>query len=94
ADAHFKDNLAHLERYQEKTLAFGHQVLSATDKAAAQLVDSTDFDNLELPEVQKLLEAANNKIATQLKKDTEALLDSVLYTTSMHMRNGFFLSDN
>lgn len=94
ADAHFKDNLAHLERYQEKTLAFGHQVLSATDKAAAQLVDENDFDNLELPEVQKLLQAANNKIATQLKKDTEALLDSVLYTTSMHMRNGFFLSDN
>jgi dipeptidase len=41
-----------------------------------------------------VLEAANEQLAEKLKKDTDDLLNKVLYTTSMRMKNGFFLSDN
>ena len=32
-------------------------------------------------------------MADQLKEETEKLLDSVLYTRSMEMKNGFHMSD-
>ena len=32
-------------------------------------------------------------MAAQLKEETDKLLDSVLYTTSMNMKNGFHMSD-
>lgn len=45
-------------------------------------------------EVRDILQAANQTMADQLKKETEDLLDKVLYAASMGMRNGFHLSDN
>ena len=38
--------------------------------------------------------AANQAMADHLKLETDRLLDSVLYTTSMKMSNGFNRSDN
>ena len=40
-----------------------------------------------------MLAAANETMAAQLKEETDKLLDSVLYTTSMNMKNGFHMSD-
>ena len=37
--------------------------------------------------------ATNETMAAQLKAETDKLLDSVLYTTSMNMKNGFHMSD-
>ena len=48
---------------------------------------------LRNPEVREILAAANQTMADQLKEETEKLLDSVLYTTSMNMKNGFHMSD-
>lgn len=45
-------------------------------------------------QLRTLLAASNNELADKLKKETEGLLDSVLYTTSMRMRNGFNRSDH
>mgnify|MGYP002551632014 CR=1 FL=1 len=48
---------------------------------------------LRNPEVREILAAANQTMADQLKEETEKLLDSVLYTRSMEMKNGFHMSD-
>ena len=44
-------------------------------------------------EVREILAAANQTMADQLKAETERLLDSVLFTRSMAMKNGFHMSD-
>ena len=43
--------------------------------------------------LSEVLAAANETMAAQLKAETDKLLDSVLYTTSMNMKNGFHMSD-
>ena len=44
-------------------------------------------------EAREILAAANRTMAEQLKEETDKLLDSVLYTASMNMKNGFHMSD-
>ena len=44
--------------------------------------------------MRDVLEAANETMAQQLKENTDELLNSVLYTVSMKMRNGYNRSDN
>lgn len=85
ADARFRDNAAHIERYQEKVGARGHQMLRETDRAVA------DASGEELVHV---LELANEQMADFLREQTDALLGRVLHTTSLSMRNGFAMSDN
>ena len=92
ADAHYNDNLSAIENYQQTTLAFGHENIRMTDaELAAKGRDSAGMDDVE---IHRALEAANQKECDFLKKQTDALLHSVLYTAAMHMKNGFFLSDN
>ncbi|MCO6559417.1 MAG: C69 family dipeptidase [Bifidobacterium sp.] len=45
-------------------------------------------------EVREILRTANQSMADQIKKETDALLDTVLYAVSMKMANGFNRSDN
>ena len=45
-------------------------------------------------EVRDVLAAANQTMADQIKDETDKLLDTVLYITSMKMKNGFNRSDN
>ena len=51
------------------------------------------IDTVRNGEVRAILAAANQTRADQLKAETDALLDSVLYTRSMAMKNGFHMSD-
>ncbi|KFI47496.1 C69 family dipeptidase [Bifidobacterium biavatii] len=136
-DAAFGDTSNAVDRYQQKTGAFGHRLISDTDaainaidgvwpesaedvaedeaeNAAAEAVDELDFDDFdgtdderdvqpmdpdEIVEatrnaaVRETLAAANQRMADVLKDETDQLLDSVLYTVSMKMKNGFHLSD-
>lgn len=85
ADARFRDNAAHIERYQEKVGARGHQMLRETDRAVA----GTSGE-----ELVRALEQANDRMARFLREQTDALLGKVLHTTSLSMRNGFAMSDN
>ena len=85
ADARFHDNANAIERYQEKMGAFGHRVLRETDAAVRELPAA---------EVPAALAAANDRVAAELREQTDELLGKVLYTTSMGMRNGFSMSDN
>ncbi|MBW3093485.1 C69 family dipeptidase [Bifidobacterium sp. 82T10] len=135
-DAAFGDTSNAVDRYQQKTGAFGHRLVADTDaainaidgvwpesaediaedeaeNAAAEAVDELDFDDFdgdderdvqpmepdEIVEatrnaaVRETLAAANQRMADVLKDETDQLLDSVLYTVSMKMKNGFHLSD-
>lgn len=85
ADARFRDNAAHIERYQEKVGARGHQMLRETDRAVADASGE---------ELVRALEQANDWMARFLREQTDALLGKVLHTTSLSMRNGFAMSDN
>ena len=85
ADARFRDNAAHIERYQEKVGARGHQMLRETDRAVADASGG---------ELVRALEQANDRMARFLREQTDALLGKVLHTTSLSMRNGFAMSDN
>lgn len=85
ADARFRDNAAHIERYQEKVGARGHQMLRETDRAVAGASGE---------ELVRALERANEEMADYLREQTDALLGRVLHTTSLSMRNGFAMSDN
>lgn len=85
ADARFRDNAAHIERYQEKVGARGHQMLRETDRAVADASGE---------ELVRALKQANDRMARFLREQTDALLGKVLHTTSLSMRNGFAMSDN
>ena len=86
ADAHHAASQPHIERYVEKTMAYGHAALHAADKRAAA---APSYE-----EARRVLEEANAQTATYLKRETEDLLGKVLYEASMGMKNGFHLSDN
>ncbi len=51
------------------------------------------IDAVRNSEVRTRLTTANQQLADQLKTETDSLLDSVLYTSSMAMKNGFHMSD-
>ena len=86
ADPHFGDSINTIDNYRERTMAYGHRVLRETDAEVAALPEGDD--------VTLVLEAANERIATELREQTDKLLSKVLYTSSMLMRNGFSLSDH
>lgn len=95
ADSHFMDNQQTIEAYQIKTGAYGHANVRETDAAIEANADlAGKLDSTAEKSVHRVLEAANQQLADKLKKDTDDLLDKILYSVSMKMRNGFFLSDN
>ena len=71
---------------EDRAALCGHRVLRETDAEVAALPDGDD--------VTLVLEAANERIASELRDETDTLLSKVLYTSSMLMRNGFSLSDH
>lgn len=85
ADANFNDNINSIDNFQERTMAFGHQIVRETD---AKLEAGFDGDTT------KVLEAANERICAELQSENDKLLDKVLYMSSLHMRNHFALSDH
>ncbi|MDM8299996.1 C69 family dipeptidase [Collinsella tanakaei] len=85
ADARFHDNAAHIDRYQLKMGSLAHRMLRETDASVA---------DLPVSEVPAALTAANEHMADDLRRETDALLGRVLYTTSLAMKNAFSMSDN
>ncbi|OUO61417.1 dipeptidase [Collinsella sp. An271] len=85
ADARFHDNSAHIERYQEKIGGMAHRLLRETDAAV---------EKLSRDEVSAALAEANDRMAADLKRETDDLLGRVLFTTSLAMKNAFAMSDN
>jgi len=84
ADAHYSDCIIHIERYENAVTAKGHQFISEFD---AKYLKEKPSD------VSKYLEDCNQQIADYAKEQTYDLLDKVLYSASMGMKNAFARSD-
>lgn len=90
ADAHFNDIIPEIERYQEKTLAAGHALVTQTDNRLSQAA------LVEVPEdgaLREQLADANDDIAEFVRVETDALLGKVLFDASNLMMNRFSRSD-
>ena len=85
SDAHYGKCLAHIERYQEAVLSQGHALISLYD---------TQAETSAAPAEQKnICGKANNEIAAMLKKETQSVLNTVLFEASCLMKNAYSRSD-
>lgn len=84
ADPHFAECASHIERYQNTMHREGHRFLNETDKL---------YENEEPHNVHKYLKGRNKAMAEFAQKETESVLEKVLYEASNKMRNGFSRSD-
>ena len=86
ADAHYGACVTAIESYQQSVAASGHAVVEATDERVAA-------GGIAREDACVLLEEANEQIATDLREKTDKLLDQVLFTASLGMKNAFARSD-
>lgn len=89
SDAHFAATANIIERYQNEVAAKVRRLINEFD---------SEFVNKKIEEkgeaaVTSFCENANAKIADTVKNLTVKVLDKVLYTASLHMKNGFSRSD-
>ena len=85
ADASYNKSLFHVERYQERVAAKGHELINRYD---ARLAAEQD------PVARKALrQQANAEIAAMLQKETDDTLDKVLFELSSQMKNAYSRSD-
>ena len=85
ADASYKNSVFHIERYQERVMSKGHQLINEYD---ALLEKESDAEKR-----MALRHKANQAIADMLKKEAAATLDKVLYELSNQMKNSYSRSD-
>lgn len=82
ADPHFGTCIQHIERYQMKVPAKGHQLIREYDE---KMMKDNDFS---------LIDEANEKICEMAKKETLDTLGKVLLDASVHMKCSYNRSDN
>ncbi|MBM7636939.1 C69 family dipeptidase [Streptococcus saliviloxodontae] len=80
ADPHFKQHEGDIEDYVQTTMAKGHAMIHAVDKALAE-GKVVDF------------ESENQKLSDFIQEDTDALLHKLLFDASNLMTNRFSVSD-
>ena len=86
ADATNKSYVFHIERYQERVMSKGHELIDHYD---ALLEKEADCEKR-----MALREEANEKIAEMVKKEATSTLDKVLYELSGQMKNSYSRSDD
>ena len=82
ADASFGTSIIFIERYQNESLAVGHQHILEWDKKYQETKDP------------KVLVEANETICKAIKKITDKTLKIVLGQASLKMKNGYLRFDN
>ena len=82
ADSCFADCVQHIERYHEKTLTKGRQIILEYDR---KMAETGNFS---------LTAEANEKLAKMAREETAFTLNKVMAEASVKMKNGFKLSDN
>jgi dipeptidase len=85
SDAHYGTCLAHIERYQQAVQAKGHEIIDSYDGLLNEEHDAA--------KQTALCEKANGEIAAMLKKESQTVLDNVLFESSCLMKNAFARSD-
>ena len=99
ADAHYGECIPHIERYQLKMASRGHELLRKYDGAYIEAMQMSPSARSEeqramVQDVSGYLTQCNDEIAAELQEATDDLLDKVLYTASLHMKNAYARSDN
>lgn len=84
ADAHYDSCASHIEQYQNAIAYKAHAFLNETDSA---------YEEKKPAEVEAFLEEANQTMSDFTQKRTDSLLNDVLFTASMEMKNKFARSD-
>ncbi|MCR5272595.1 MAG: C69 family dipeptidase [Lachnospiraceae bacterium] len=87
ADSYYNLCIAHIERYELKTMGEGHAFIKRVDEGFKKLKSKDD------KKVKAYLEKKNDEMAAYLKDETYKVLDKVLYTASNQMKNGFSMND-
>ena len=82
ADPHFNACAQHIERYRLLVQSQALRLIRQNDDVFGKYMESN------------ILQEANKDIAELVKKETDALLDKILYTASCLMKNGYNRSDN
>lgn len=85
ADASYGKSIFHIERYQEKVAAKGHELIGRYDAMIEKEQDAAKR--------RQLRHEANQAIADMLQKETADTLDKVLYELSNQMKNAYSRSD-
>lgn len=85
ADASYNKSLFHVERYQERVAAKGHELINRYDACLAAEQDTAAR--------KALRQQANAEIAAMLQKETDDTLDKVLFELSSQMKNAYSRSD-
>lgn len=85
ADASYNKSLFHVERYQERVAAKGHELINRYDARLAAEQDTAAR--------KALRQQANVEIAAMLQKETDDTLDKVLFELSSQMKNAYSRSD-
>ncbi|MFA6830489.1 MAG: C69 family dipeptidase [Bacilli bacterium] len=83
ADSCYNFSAIHIERYQDAMANIAHETIDKYD------------DEMSLSEdISSLIDDANAYLAIRGKELTDAVLNKVLFESSMHMKNAFSRSDN
>lgn len=85
ADASYNKSLFHVERYQERVAAKGHELINRYDARLAAEQDTAAR--------KALRQQANAEIAAMLQKETDDTLDKVLFELSSQMKSAYSRSD-
>ena len=83
SDGAYQASSIYIERYQNAVASKAHELINKNDKLIL------DFKNK-----QEAIAKANEEIAAMAKEESDKALNSVLYVSSMKMKNGFSRSDN
>ena len=83
ADASYGNSIAEIDRYQLVVEAKGNAIVKKYEKL---IEDAQDKD--------EAIQSANEEIVEMLKKETNKVLNKVLYIRSLGMKNAFNRSDN
>ena len=85
ADASYKSSIFHIERYQERVMSKGHQLIGKYDALLEKESDPAKRMSLR--------HQANQEIADMVKKEASDTLNKVLYELSNQMKNAYSRSD-
>ena len=96
ADPEYFDNMEAIAGYQQQTLADGYAALAATDAELQQMAQQKglNLDAMDSADVMAALEASNEALAEKVRQANVQLLDSVLFTRSLNMKNAFGSNDH
>ncbi len=95
ADAHYAQCLPHIERYQMAVQSGGRASVIKYDRLLKEALHGENPDIKAAPaSAAALCEEANQEIADMLQKETQSVLNKLVFEGSCKMKNAYSRSDN